>query len=128
MFRGAMHTGVAVRWLAGPARRAMPPSLKLTGRCAKTLAALLESKGDRVSAIRIKMVNDWSSTTGFTFGMEFAESIEPGEEVIEQEGARLYVEASALFNTETGLLGSTLDMDETLELTIIPPPSKGGSR
>jgi hypothetical protein len=102
-------------------------------------------------AMRITMVNDWSSATGFSFRLDYAKEKQPGEELIiqdgpsarrgpralaralapspalilpppcERAGARVFVESQALFNTETGLLGSTLDMDEDLEITIIPP-------
>lgn len=103
-----------------PPRRAMPPSLKLTERCAQKVSQLLVSKRD-VLAVRLKMVNDWTSTTGFSFQLDFATSKLPGEEMIEQDGARLFVESQALFNTETGLLGCTLDLDDELELSIIRP-------
>lgn len=76
---------VAARAFA--ARRELPPPLKLTDRCARQLMQLLEHKKD-ATAVRIKMVNDWSSSTGFSFSMEFAESKEDGEEVVVQDGAR----------------------------------------
>lgn len=154
MTRPAAAAALHRRSLAGAARRALPPPLKLTDRCARKLVQLLEHKPDAV-AVRIKMVNDWSSSTGFSFQMDFAKSKEPGEEMIVQDGgrgapsaaaagflpyvrpsrpspsargcvvgARLYVESQALFNTETGLLGSTLDMDDNLEISIIPPPKR----
>lgn len=89
-----MLRGVASRLALGSERsfsrstkRELPPSLKLTDRCARQLLQLLERKKD-AQAVRIKMVNDWSSSTGFSFAMEFAESKEPGEEMVVQDGAR----------------------------------------
>lgn len=35
-------------------------------------------------------------------------------------GVRLFVESKALFNTSSGLLGATLDMDDDLRISIVP--------
>jgi hypothetical protein len=98
------------------------------------------------------MANDWSSSTGFSYTIDFvgaAEDVDPTDERIElsrppssaeaaaeqAEGeaaaARpvlLFIERKAIWAGEGGLLGATLDLDEQFNLHIKPKEEAGGER
>lgn len=73
------------------------------------------------------MANDWGSSTGFTYTLAFVEEgeVDPTDERIELpdgDGA-LFVERKALWVGEGGLVGATIDLDDTdggLSLLITP--------
>lgn len=78
--------------------------------------------------VRVGMVNDWGSHTGFTYTMSFiaAANVDPSDERIDLEGSGvLYLERKALWVGEGGLVGATMDIDEEFNLKITPKEKPG---
>ena len=88
----------------------------------KRLAALLTTQAG-VAGVRLGMVNDWGSHTGFSYTLGFVleGDVEKSDERIDLEnGGALYIERKALWVGEGGLVGATLDIDEEFNLIITP--------
>ena len=88
----------------------------------KRLAALLTTQAG-VAGVRLGMVNDWGSHTGFSYTLGFVleGDVEKSDERIDLEnGGALYIERKALWAGEGGLVGATLDIDEEFNLIITP--------
>ena len=90
------------------------------------ISALLEAQTNAIG-VRLGMVNDWGSHTGFSYTLVFVgeDAVEASDERIDlPNGSSLYVERKALWVGEGGLVGATLDLDEDFNL-IITPKDKG---
>ena len=88
----------------------------------KRLAALLTTQAG-VAGVRLGMVNDWGSHTGFSYTLGFVleGDVEKSDERIDlEDGGALYIERKALWAGEGGLVGATLDIDEEFNLIITP--------
>ena len=87
------------------------------------LSALLQAQTG-VVGVRLGMVNDWGSHTGFSYTLEFVPEggIEKSDERIDigDGPGALYVERKALWAGEGGLVGATLDLDADFNLIITP--------
>ena len=102
-----------------------PPRRVQTDNAATRIKALLKAADDKALGVRLGMANDWGSSTGFSYTLNFvrAGELQPSDERIElSESAVLFIERKALWVGEGGLLGATLDIDEKLNIIVTPKP------
>ena len=84
------------------------PLVSMTTRAAGKLKEIIEKQGREDLALRVYVTPGGCS--GFSYGMTFAESIEEGDAVIENEGVRVVVDPmSAMY-----LKGSEIDFVDAL--------------
>jgi len=103
-------------------RRILPPSVVVSDRASLQMAALLQTQ-EGAAGMRIGMVNDWGSHTGFTYTLSFVRpsEVEKDDERVELSGgALLFIERRAIWAGEGGLLGAQVDLDESFNLIIEP--------
>ena len=90
------------------------------------MAALLQAQarqGGSAVGVRLGMVNDWGSHTGFSYTLQFVPEgeVDRSDEHIElPDGGALYIERKALWVGEGGLVGATLDLDEEFNIIVTP--------
>ena len=83
--------------------RPRPQVLKLTDRAAARIRAILAQKGEGAVGLRIGVKK--GGCAGMEYTMEWATEKKPFDEVVEQDGARVLVDAKAVIY----LLGSEMD-------------------
>ncbi len=83
-----------------------PPAITLTEAAVARIRALRESSGKPDSGLRISLKE--GGCAGYEYAMDWADAPAPGDEVVEQDGVRVYVDASALLY----VLGSKMDYRE----------------
>lgn len=84
------------------------PMVAMTERAADKLKEVLEKQGRSDLALRVYVTPGGCS--GFSYGMTFAESIEEGDQIVEQRGVRVVVDPmSAMY-----LKGSEIDFVDAL--------------
>jgi iron-sulfur cluster assembly protein len=87
-------------------RRPRPQLMKVTPAAAERVKALIESRGKPTAGIRIGVRTKGCS--GLSYTLEFADSQQPMDEVVETEGVKLLVDPKAsLF-----LIGTEMDYEE----------------
>lgn len=94
-----------------------------TERAATRIAALLKASDGTPLGVRMGMANDWGSVTGFTYTLNFVREgeLQASDERIElPDSAVLFIERKALWVGEGGLLGSTVDIDEKMNIIVTP--------
>ena len=94
-----------------------------TERAATRIAALLKASDGTPLGVRMGMANDWGSVTGFTYTLNFVREgdVQASDERVELPDASvLFIERKALWVGEGGLLGSTVDIDEKLNIIVTP--------
>ena len=94
--------------------------LAQTDMAAERIGALLAAQSSGAVGLRLGMVNDWGSHTGFSYTLNFVNEVDATDERIDLPNATLYVERKALWVGEGGLVGATLDMDEDYNLLVTP--------
>ena len=93
---------------AAPARprRPRPQLMAVTPAAAERVKALIESRGKPTAGIRIGVRTKGCS--GLSYTLEFADSQQPMDEVVETEGVKLLIDPKAsLF-----LIGTEMDYEE----------------
>ena len=92
-------------------RRERPKVVRLTDAAAERIRAIMDAAPGRYTGVRVGVKN--GGCAGMEYTMEYAEAINPHDEVVEQNGARVMIAPMAqmfLFGTEidyqTGLLDS----------------------
>mmetsp|Transcript_55 Transcript_55/g.159 ORF Transcript_55/g.159 Transcript_55/m.159 type:complete len:139 (+) Transcript_55:252-668(+) len=91
-----------------------------TDKAAKGIVALLGTQTDAVG-VRLGMTNDWGSPTGFSYTLNFVREggLDRTDERIDlPHNAVVFVERKALWVGEGGLLGATVDMDDSYQLIV----------
>ena len=83
-----------------------PPAITLTEAAAERIRALREKSGKPDSGLRISLKE--GGCAGYEYAMEWADEPAAGDEIVEQDGVRVYVDASALLY----VLGSKMDYRE----------------
>lgn len=86
------------------------------------ISKLLQTQPEMVG-VRMGMVNDWGSHTGFTYTLSFVRKgeIDSTDERIDLAGGgAIFVERKALWVGEGGLVGSTIDLDDNFALIVMP--------
>jgi iron-sulfur cluster assembly protein len=82
--------------------------VSMTARAADKLKEVLEKQGRTDLALRVYVTPGGCS--GFSYGMTFAEGVEEGDQVVEQDGVRIVVDPmSAMY-----LKGSEIDFVDAL--------------
>ena len=81
-------------------------ALELTPSAVKRIRALMERAEKPVLGIRVGVDNKGCS--GHSYKVEYAEEARPLEEVVEQDGARVYIDPLALMF----IIGSKMDFAE----------------
>ena len=96
---------------AGPAavarpRRPRPQVMSVTPAAAERVKALIESRGKPTAGIRIGVRSKGCS--GLSYTLEFADTAQPMDEVVETEGVKILIDPkAALF-----LIGTEMDYAE----------------
>ena len=83
-----------------------PPVVVLTDAAVNRIRTLREKSGKPESGLRISLKE--GGCAGYEYAMDWADAPQPGDEVVEQDGVRVYVDPSALLY----LLGSKMDYRE----------------
>ena len=81
--------------------------------------------------IRLGMMNDWGSPTGFSYTLNFlkkGDEDKTDERIDLPDGAGLFVERKALWVGEGGLLGNTVDIDDDFNLIVDDGSEPGEQR
>jgi iron-sulfur cluster assembly protein len=87
-------------------RRPRPQLMAVTPAAAERVKALIESRGKPTAGIRIGVRTKGCS--GLSYTLEFADSQQPMDEVVETEGVKLLIDPKAsLF-----LIGTEMDYEE----------------
>jgi iron-sulfur cluster assembly protein len=86
-----------------PSLRIAPKVMTLTDVAAARVKALMASKGDAVKGLKIGVKK--GGCAGMEYTMAWADKIDPRDEIVEQDGAVVLIEPSALMY----LLGSEMD-------------------
>ena len=93
---------------AAPARprRPRPQLMAVTPAAAERVKALIESRGKPTAGIRIGVRTKGCS--GLSYTLEFADSQQPMDEVVETEGVKLLIDPKAVLF----LIGTEMDYEE----------------
>ncbi len=87
-------------------QRPRPKAVTLTEAAAKRLKAIIEKSGNEIAGLRVGVKNSGCAGMGYT--MEYAKSIEPYDEVIEDQGVKILIDPKAIMF----LLGTRMDFKE----------------
>ncbi len=87
-------------------QRARPKAVTLTEAAARRLKAIIEKSGNEIAGLRVGVKNSGCAGMGYT--MEYAKSIEPYDEVIEDQGVKILIDPKAIMF----LLGTRMDFKE----------------
>ena len=103
--------------------RPRPQVLKLTDRAAARIRAILAQKGKGAIGLRIGVKK--GGCAGMEYTMEWATEKKPFDEVVEQDGARVLVDAKAVIY----LLGSEMDYrtDKLASQFVFTNPNQTGA-
>ncbi len=86
--------------------RPRPKAVTLTEAAAARLRAIIEKSGNEIAGLRVGVKNSGCAGMGYT--MEYAKSIEPHDEVIEDQGVKILIDPKAIMF----LLGTRMDYKE----------------
>jgi len=84
----------------------MPAILKLTPAAVKRIRELREKSGKPQAGLRVSLKE--GGCAGFEYDMQWADEPKPGDDVVEQDGVKVYIDPGALLY----ILGSTMDYQE----------------
>jgi len=83
--------------------RPRPKAVTLTEAAATRLRAIIEKSGNEIAGLRVGVKSSGCAGMGYT--MEYAKSIEPFDEVIEDQGVKILIDPKAIMF----LLGTQMD-------------------
>ncbi|HMT13625.1 MAG TPA: iron-sulfur cluster assembly accessory protein [Aestuariivirga sp.] len=89
------------------AARPRPALLKLTPAAVTRLKALGEKAGEGVLGLRLSVKT--GGCAGMEYGMDWARETNPLDEVVEQDGVRLFVDSRAVLY----LIGTEMDFEQS---------------
>ncbi len=81
-------------------------AVRLTDAAAARVKAAMAAAGDQVVGLRVGVRN--GGCAGMSYTMEYAGAINPGDEVVEDKGVKILIDAKALLF----LLGTEMDVRE----------------
>jgi iron-sulfur cluster assembly protein len=84
-------------------RRERPKPVKLTPAAAVRLAAIMEGADGKYQGVRVGVTN--GGCAGMSYVMEYADAAKPFEEVMEDQGVKLFIDPKAILF----LIGTELD-------------------
>ncbi len=87
-------------------QRERPKAVSLTEAAATRLKAIMESSDRKIVGLRVGVKNSGCAGMGYT--MEYASSIEPHDEIIEDKGVKILIDPKAIMF----LLGTRMDYRE----------------
>lgn len=96
--------------------------LTITDRAAERIKDLLDQRGKPSAGVRLGTSTQGCS--GLAYKIEYVDEPDPGDEVVEDKGVRLYVDSQSLMY----LLGATMDYEEdtfSTGFTFTNPNEKG---
>ena len=83
--------------------RPRPQVMRLPGAAAERIKAVMAKAESRIAAVRVGVKN--GGCAGMAYTMEYAEKVEPSDEVVEDKGVRVLIDPKAvlfLLGTEMG--------------------------
>ncbi|MFQ5626402.1 MAG: HesB/IscA family protein [Methyloligellaceae bacterium] len=80
-----------------------PKILTLTDAAAERIKQIIASVGESVAGVRVGVKN--AGCVGMEYTLEFVETADPQDDVVEDKGARLFIDPKAILF----LLGTTMD-------------------
>lgn len=83
--------------------RAKPAVMRLTDAAAGRVQALIDGAGRPVAGLRVGLTK--GGCAGMTYRVEYADSVQPGDEVVEEKGVRVLIDPTAVLF----LLGTEMD-------------------
>ena len=86
-----------------PTPRPKPQVMRLTDAAAERIKAVIANADRPIAAVRVGVKN--GGCAGMAYTMEYAEKIEPLDEVIEEKGVRILIDPKAVLF----LLGTEMD-------------------
>ncbi|MFZ0607455.1 MAG: iron-sulfur cluster assembly accessory protein [Xanthobacteraceae bacterium] len=86
-----------------PAARPRPQLMRLTDAAAERIKAVMAKAERPIAAVRVGVKN--GGCAGMAYTMEYAETVNPHDEVIEDKGVRLLIDPKAVLF----LLGTEMD-------------------
>lgn len=86
-----------------PSLRIAPKVLTLTDTAAARVKALMAAKGDSVKGLKVGVKK--GGCAGMEYTMSWADKVDPRDEIVEQDGAVVLIDPSALMY----LLGAEMD-------------------
>ena len=96
---------------------------------AATHISALQKSQPGACGVRLGIVNDWGSYTGFSYTLAFVmdgSEDKSDERVALADGGTIYIARKALWAGEGGLLGATVDMDAAFNLKVTPKEPGAG--
>jgi iron-sulfur cluster assembly protein len=84
-------------------RRERPKPVKLSEAAAARLAAIMQNADGKYLGVRVGVTN--GGCAGMSYTMEYAESVKPFEEVMDDRGVKIFIDPKAILF----LIGTELD-------------------
>ena len=105
------------------AARPRPQVMRLTEAAAERIKAVMATAERPIAAVRVGVKN--GGCAGMTYTMEYAESINPLDEVIEDKGVRILIDPKAVLF----LLGTEMDfkVDKMAATFVFNNPNQTGA-
>ena len=88
-----------------PARRARPKAITLTDRAAARVKEIIARSDKPVVGVRLSVKN--TGCAGLSYGMEYATDNDPLDEIVEDKGVAILIEAKAVLF----LIGTEMDYE-----------------
>ena len=85
--------------------RPRPQVVRLTDAAAERIKAVMAKAESRIAAVRVGVKN--GGCAGMAYTMEYAEKVEPSDEVVEDKGVRVLIDPKAVLF----LLGTEVDYE-----------------
>ncbi len=85
------------------ARRPRPQAMRLTKAAATRLTQIMDGAEGRYKGVRVGVAN--GGCAGMSYTMDYAEEIQPFEEVVEEKGVKLVIDPKAILF----LIGTEMD-------------------
>jgi len=86
-----------------PARRERPKPVRLSDAAASRIREIMAGADGRYQGVRVGVTN--GGCAGMSYTMDYAEKVEPLDEVVEDKGVRIFIEPKAILF----LIGTEMD-------------------
>jgi iron-sulfur cluster assembly protein len=87
----------------GPTSRPRPKVMRLSEAAAGRISDIIAKSGRPVAGIRVGVQN--GGCAGMSYTMEYAEAVDPRDEIVEDKGVRVFIDPKAVLF----LLGTEMD-------------------
>lgn len=75
-------------------RRERPKAVRLTARAAERIRTVVERSEKPVAGVRLSLKN--AGCAGMTYALDFADAPKAGDETVEDQGARVFIDPKAI--------------------------------